>query len=66
MEASSTSETLANVYQATWHYNPEYRQLHIHCHENLRSYLIICVFHKRKSGEMYLDYVRFTFQMFPI
>jgi hypothetical protein len=28
MEAASTSETLVNFYQTTWHYNPEDSHLH--------------------------------------
>jgi hypothetical protein len=34
MEAAQTSETLVNLYQAAWHYNPEDSHLHTHYHEN--------------------------------
>jgi hypothetical protein len=41
MEAASTSETLVNFYQTTWHYNPEDNHLHTRHHENLKSYFIL-------------------------
>jgi hypothetical protein len=41
MEVRSTSETLVNFYQTTWHYNPEDNHLHT-CHrENLKSNLTV-------------------------
>jgi hypothetical protein len=41
MEAVQTSETFANSYQSTRHYNPEDGHLHTHRRENLKSYTII-------------------------
>jgi hypothetical protein len=41
MEAARTSETLVNFYQTTQRYNPEDIHLRTHCHENLKSYLLI-------------------------
>jgi surface polysaccharide O-acyltransferase-like enzyme len=41
MEFVWTSETLVNLYQSTWHYNPEDSHLHTHCHENLKSYMMV-------------------------
>jgi Zn-finger protein len=38
MEAASTSETLANFYQTTWHNMPEDSHLHTNRHENLKSH----------------------------
>jgi hypothetical protein len=38
MEAASTSEMSVNVYQNTWHSNPEDSHIHTCCHENLKSY----------------------------
>jgi hypothetical protein len=40
MEAASTSETSVNFYQTTRRYNPEDSNLHTHCCENLKTYLI--------------------------
>jgi hypothetical protein len=37
MEAASTSETSANFYQTTRHYNPEDSHLHTRRRENLKS-----------------------------
>jgi hypothetical protein len=39
MEAARASETLVNIYQTTWRYNPEDSHLHAHRCENLKSYL---------------------------
>jgi hypothetical protein len=39
MEAERTSETLVNIYQTTWRYNPEDSHLRTHRRENLKSYL---------------------------
>jgi hypothetical protein len=38
MEAVRTSETLVNLHQSTWHYNPEDSHLHTHRNENFKSY----------------------------
>jgi hypothetical protein len=38
MEAASTSETLVNFYQTTWHDNPEDSHLHTRRCENLKSH----------------------------
>jgi hypothetical protein len=35
MEAIRTSETLVNLYQRTWRYNPEENQFCTHLHENV-------------------------------
>jgi hypothetical protein len=43
MEAASTSETLVNFYQTTWHYNPEDSHLHTRHRENLKSNEAVCV-----------------------
>jgi hypothetical protein len=39
MEAVQTSETLVNLQQSTWCYNPEDSHLCTHHCENLKSYL---------------------------
>jgi hypothetical protein len=39
MGAASTSETLVNFYQTTWHNNPEDSHLHTCCCENLKSHM---------------------------
>jgi hypothetical protein len=39
-EAARPSETLVNLYQLTWHYNPEDSHLRPHCRENIKSYLV--------------------------
>jgi hypothetical protein len=44
MQAASTSETVVNVYQTTWRYNPEDSHLHTHHRENLKSYVVNFVF----------------------
>jgi hypothetical protein len=44
MEAASTSETSVNFYQTTWCNNPEDRHLHAYCHENVKSYILLCIF----------------------
>jgi hypothetical protein len=38
MEAARTSETLVNVYQTAWRYNPEDSHLRTHRLDNLKSY----------------------------
>jgi hypothetical protein len=38
MEVVQTSETLADSYQSTQHYNPEDSHLHSHRRDNLKSY----------------------------
>jgi hypothetical protein len=45
MEAARTSETLVQLYQTTWCYNPEDSHLHTHRRENLKSYFIIYTLH---------------------
>jgi hypothetical protein len=37
MDAVSASETLVSFCQTTWYYIPDDSDLHIHCHENLKS-----------------------------
>jgi hypothetical protein len=38
MEIVSTSETLVNFYQTTWHYNSEDSRFHTCSHENMKSH----------------------------
>jgi hypothetical protein len=40
IKAAQTSETLVNIYQSTWHYNPEDSHLHTQHHENLKLYTV--------------------------
>jgi hypothetical protein len=40
MEAASTFEMSENVYQTTWHNNPEDSHLHTRRLKNLKSYLM--------------------------
>jgi hypothetical protein len=41
MEAAVTSEMSVNVYQTTWHNNPEDSHFHTYCHENLKSHVLL-------------------------
>jgi hypothetical protein len=43
MKAARTSETLVNLYQTTWYYNPEDSHHHTCHHENLKSYIMSVV-----------------------
>jgi hypothetical protein len=44
METASTSETWVNVYQTTWHNNPEDSHLYTRRRENLKSNTIALLF----------------------
>jgi hypothetical protein len=41
IEAVWNSETLVNLHQNIWHYNPEDSHPHTHPCENFKSYLVI-------------------------
>jgi hypothetical protein len=53
IKVARTSETLVNFYQTTRRYNPEDSNLHTHCRENHKSYLIdFLTFHSHFEHEM--------------
>jgi hypothetical protein len=41
MKVVQTSETLINLYQSTWRYNPEDSHLHTNCCENLKTWMCL-------------------------
>jgi hypothetical protein len=68
MEAVQTSETSLHSYQSTRRYNPEDNHLHIHLHENLKSYRTVrsCVYVIFTVWNLYLRlyYLRVSYGIF--
>jgi hypothetical protein len=50
MEAGSFSEMMVHSHHTTWHHILEDSNLHSHCHENLKSHMIMLgIFWKKKK-----------------
>lgn len=53
MEAGSFSEMMVHSHHTTWHHILEDSNLHSHCHENLKSHMIMLgIFWKKKKKEL--------------
>lgn len=54
MEAGSFSEMMVHSHHTTWHHILEDSNLHSHCHENLKSHMIMLgIFWKKKKRTWY-------------